>query len=81
MDLASQPTISRLENTPDARSCLRMAEALGEIYIRERAKEGVPERVLVDFDATDDRAHGDQEGAYYHDYYQEHEEGGRAASD
>ncbi len=72
-ELASQPTISRLENAPDARACLRMAEALGELYVRERGKGGAPpERVLLDFDATDDPAHGDQEGAYYHGYYQEH---------
>lgn len=70
-DLASQPTISRLENAPDARACLRMAEALGELYVRERGKAGAPSRVLVDFDATDDPAHGEQEGAYYHGYYQE----------
>jgi hypothetical protein len=71
-DLASQPTISRLENAPDARACLRMAEALGELYVRERSKDGVPSRILLDFDATDDPAHGEQEGAYYHGYYQEH---------
>lgn len=72
-DLASQPTISRLENAPNARACLRMAEALGELYVRERGKGGAPpERVLLDFDATDDPAHGDQEGAYYHGYYEEH---------
>jgi Transposase DDE domain group 1 len=71
VDLASQLTISRLENAPDARSCLRMARALGELYIGERGKEGLPKRVLLDFDATDDPAHGDQEGAYYHGYYQE----------
>jgi hypothetical protein len=71
VDLASQPTISRLENAPEARSCLRMARALGDIYIAERGKEGTPKRVLVDFDATDDPAHGDQEGAYYHGYYQQ----------
>src|SRR5215203_2238120 len=72
VDLASQPTISRLENAPDARSCLRIAEALGALYLRERSKGGVPSRILLDFDATDDPAHGDQEGAYYHGYYQEH---------
>ena len=27
--------------------------------------------MLLDFDATDDPAHGEQEGAYYHGYYQE----------
>jgi hypothetical protein len=71
-DLASQPTISRLENAPDARACLRMAEALGDLYLRERGKDGAPSRILLDFDATDDPAHGEQEGAYYHGYYQEH---------
>src|SRR5919199_5805833 len=35
-------------------------------------KGGAPSRVLLDFDATDDPAHGEQEGAYYHGYYQEH---------
>jgi predicted secreted protein len=70
-ELASQPTISRLENAPDARACLRMAKALGELYLREHSKGGAPERVLLDFDATDDPAHGDQEGAYYHGYYRE----------
>jgi hypothetical protein len=63
-DLASQPTLSRLENAPGAKDCLRIAEALGELYIRERSKVGAPpERILLDFDATDDRAHGAQEGA------------------
>lgn len=68
-DLASQPTISRLENAPDRRACLRIARALGELYVGERGKEGAPERVLLDFDATDDPTHGDQEGSYYHGYY------------
>jgi DDE family transposase len=71
-DLASQPTLSRLENAPGAKDCLRMAEALGELYVRERGKDGAPSRILLDFDATDDPAHGEQEGAYYHGYYQEH---------
>jgi hypothetical protein len=71
-DLASQPTLSRLENAPNARACLRMAKALGELYVRERGKGGAPSRILLDFDATDDPAHGEQEGVYYHGYYQEH---------
>src|SRR5215212_5900237 len=31
-DLASQPTISRLENAADGRSCHRIAEAIFELY-------------------------------------------------
>jgi hypothetical protein len=70
-DLASQPTISRLENAADARSCYRIAGALMDLYIRQRAKDGAPSRLLLDFDATADPAHGEQEGAYYHGYYGE----------
>lgn len=70
-DLASQPTISRFENAPGGRDCLRMARALGELYVRRRGKDGAPECILLDFDATDDPAHGEQEGTYYHGYYGE----------
>jgi Transposase DDE domain group 1 len=68
-DLASQPTICRLENAPDARACLHIARALGELYVSERSEGGVPERVLLDFDSTDDPTHGEQEGSYYHGFY------------
>jgi hypothetical protein len=68
-DLASQPTLSRLENAPGARDCLRIARALLELYVRERGKDAAPEKVLLDFDATADPAHGEQEGAFYHGYY------------
>jgi hypothetical protein len=48
-----------------------MARALFELYVRRRGKDGTPKRVLLDFDATDDPAHGNQEGTYYHGYYGE----------
>lgn len=59
-DLASQPTLSRMENAPGARACYRIAVALGEIYLGQRAKGGVPGRVLLDLDSTDDPTHGMQ---------------------
>ncbi len=72
-NLASQPTISRLENALTARSCYRIAQALVKLYIRQRTKHGgPPERILLDFDATDDPTHGEQEGSYYHGYYRTH---------
>lgn len=71
-DLASQPTLSRLENAPTARDCYRMAVALGELYIAQRGKDGVPHTILLDVDSTDDPTHGDQEGGYYHGYYEQH---------
>jgi Transposase DDE domain group 1 len=71
-DLASQPTLSRLENAATRRSCHRIAEALFELYLSERASGGAPRKVLLDLDSTADTTHGDQEGSYYHGYYREH---------
>ncbi len=73
-DLASQPTLSRLENAPGSRACYRMARALVELYVRQRSRRGAaPERVLLDFDSTDDPAHGEQEGVAYHGYFGQHQ--------
>ena len=73
-DLASQPTLSRLENAVDRRACYQLAQALVAIYLqeRERAAGGVPTHVLLDLDSTDDPTHGDQEGSGYHGYYRQH---------
>lgn len=71
-DLASQPTFSRLENVVDRKSCYRLALALGEIYLREREREGMPHRIVLDVDGTDDPTHGQQEGSAYHGYYRQH---------
>ena len=71
-DLASQPTFSRLENAVDRKSCYRLALALGEIYLRERAREGIPTHIILDLDGTDDPTHGQQEGSAYHGYYRQH---------
>jgi hypothetical protein len=49
-----------------------MADAIFELYLTERGKEGVPERIVLDFDSTDDPTHGDQEGSFYHGYYGQH---------
>jgi Transposase DDE domain group 1 len=70
--LASQPTLSRLENAVSARDCYRIALALGTVSLRERAADGVPHRILLDLDSTDDPTHGAQEGSRYHGYYRQH---------
>jgi hypothetical protein len=71
-DLASQPTICRLENAASMRSCHQIAQVLFELYLSERGRDGAPQRVLLDFDSTDDPTHGEQEGSYYHGYYGQH---------
>src|SRR3954464_15119277 len=47
-DLASQPTLSRLENAVRATSCYRLAVALAGVYLQERERSGTPTRVLLD---------------------------------
>jgi hypothetical protein len=71
-DLASQPTFSRWENSFSARDCYRLAVALGEVYLRERERHGVPTRIVLDLDSTDDPTHGEQEGSAYHGYFRQH---------
>ena len=71
-DLASQPTLSRLENAVDRRACYHLALALLQIYLQERERAGTPTRILLDFDGTDDPTYGDQEGTAYHGYFQQH---------
>jgi hypothetical protein len=70
--LASQPTFSRLENAVTARDCYRIARALGILYLRERGAAGIPLRIVLDLDSTDDPTHGKQEGTRYHGYYRQH---------
>ena len=70
--LASQPTLSRLDNALDRRACYRLAVALVQLYLRERERDGVPKRILLDLDGTDDPTYGQQEGSAYHAYYGQH---------
>jgi hypothetical protein len=71
-DLASQPTFSRLENAVDARTCYRLAAAIGRIYLHERERTGIPTHLVLDLDSTADPTHGDQQGSAYHGYYRQH---------
>lgn len=68
-DLASQPTFSRMENAISARTCYRLAQTLGMIYLAERERDGVPAHIILDLDGTDDPTHGEQEGRAFHGYY------------
>jgi hypothetical protein len=70
--LASQPTLSRLENAVTRRSCYQLARALVELYLQERERDGQPAHILLDLDGTDDPTYGDQEGTAYHAYYRQH---------
>ena len=70
-DLASQPTLSRLENGVSWRECWRISEALLACCL-ERHREHPPHRLVLDVDATDDETHGHQQLSFFHGYYDEH---------
>ncbi len=71
-DLASQPTFSRLENAISARTCYRLAQMLGHVYLQARERGGIPAHLVLDLDGTDDPTHGAQDGSAYHGYYRQH---------
>jgi len=72
IDLASQPTMSRLENAVDRRACADLAYALFAVYLQQRGEGGRPRRIVLDLDSTDDPVYGQQEGEAYHAYYGQH---------
>jgi hypothetical protein len=69
--LASQPTLSRFENTMQSTDLYRMADALADTVIeRHRRRLGKRcKRITLDFDPTDDPTHGQQEFTFFHGYY------------
>src|SRR4051812_37688598 len=67
LTLASPPTLCRLENRVDRKALVRCAEVLVDQFIATHREP--PEHLTLDFDATDDRVHGHQEGRFFHGYY------------
>jgi hypothetical protein len=78
--LAGKSTLNRLELTPagaDADSRYKkivahiegLQDALVDVFLRLKAKQEVPQELVIDFDATDDPIHGDQLGKFFHGYY------------
>lgn len=65
--LASSPTLCRLEQRVDRRAAAAMQGVLVEQFIGSFAAP--PTELILDFDATDDRVHGNQEGRFFHGYY------------
>jgi hypothetical protein len=62
--LASQPTLSRIENEAGPKSCDLLARAILESYfIRHRKR---PKLLILDLDTTADPTHGQQEFSAFH---------------
>ena len=70
-DLASQPTLSRFENSVDRKELFRMAEALADTVI-ERHRKRLHSRarlITLDLDPTDDPTHGAQQLTFFNWHY------------
>jgi len=65
--LASDSTLCRLEQRADRKAAVAFHRVLVENFIASFAE--APTELILDFDATDDRVHGNQEGRHYHGYY------------
>ena len=66
-ELASSPTLCRLENRANRQTAVAMARVLVEQFIA--SFQTAPAELILDFDATDDRVHGLQQGRFFHGYY------------
>ena len=71
LDLASQPTLSRFENSVGPQALYRMGMALAESVIARHAKRlgGHARRVTIDLDPTDDPTHGAQQLSFFNSHY------------
>jgi len=69
--LASQPTLSRLENSITTKDLYHMAEQFVQIYIR-RNKKRRAKRIILDLDGTDDPTYGNQQLTFFHGYYDQY---------
>ena len=65
--LGSDSTLCRWENRADR----KMAVAIHEVIVNQfiASFKQAPKELILDFDATDDRVHGEQEGRFFHGYY------------
>ncbi len=65
--LASPSTVGRLERAADRQWAWAAHVAMVEGFIA--SFDVPPEELVLDFDATDDAVHGQQEGRFFHGYY------------
>jgi hypothetical protein len=73
--LAGKSTLNRLEHAPTGADRYRRighdGSAIAELFVDLflEAHDRPPARITLDLDATDDPIHGNQEGRFFHGYY------------
>lgn len=70
-ELASQPTLSRFENSVSIPDLWRLRDALLEQFLN--SFDQPPETITLDVDAFDDETHGQQQLTLFHGYYKQHQ--------
>jgi len=70
-DLASQPTLSRFENSVTAKDLLRLEEEFIERFVNSFAEP--PREITLDIDVFDDPTHGDQQLTFFHGFYDQYQ--------
>lgn len=65
--LASPSTLCRLENRMSRKTLVKLSGVLVKQFLD--SFDELPNEITLDFDATDDLIHGQQEGRFYHGYY------------
>ena len=70
-DLASQPTLSRFENSVSISDLWRLRDALVDEFIQ--SFDTAPGHITLDLDAFDDPAHGNQQLIMFHGYYEQYQ--------
>jgi len=69
--LASQPTLSRFENSVTARHIAQLNRFLVEQFL-QRHRSQRPRRMILDIDPTDDPCHGHQQLALFNGFYDQY---------
>jgi hypothetical protein len=69
-DLASQPTMSRLENTVKKTDLFRLGQCLVDTFINSYSE--APSVIILDCDDTNNDTYGQQELALFNTYYSEY---------
>jgi hypothetical protein len=70
-DLASQPTLSRFENSITIASLKRLRVLFVDQFIASFSQP--PRHLTIDLDAVDDPAHGHQQLTFWHNYYDQNQ--------
>ena len=68
--LASQPTMSRFENSISRSFLFRLAKTFVDVFLASYPSP--PEVIVLDFDDTEDKVYGGQQQALFNGYFKDH---------